>query len=76
MTHLPETVTAVTVAEPVDGTSSRKPPSRGSRTNRRRAVDTTLSLDSVHPLLREAALRARRPNERIVVVSPTEVRLQ
>lgn len=67
---------SVTVSEPVPGDARRKSPSRGSATNTRRARNTTLDLSDVNPAVRKAALAARRPGERIHVISATEVEIR
>lgn len=60
-------------SEPVDGDARRRSPSRASSSNTRRV--TTTRHEVAPKALMDAARRAQRPGQRIVVVSATEVRL-
>jgi hypothetical protein len=59
--------------EPIDGQAVRRSPSRASSTNRRRA--TTVRELVVDPAVMAAAEAVRRPGQRLVIISATEVRL-
>jgi hypothetical protein len=69
----PEVVSAVSVTEPVDATPKRRPRADKGVTRGKRA-DTHLHL-VVDPQVMQAARQVRRPGEKLVIVSSTEVKL-
>ena len=68
-----ELVSAVTAETPIDATPKKRKQSRGSKTNRKRVIAATLTMDQVDPRVREAAEKTRRPGQLFRPVSATEV---
>jgi len=62
-------IARVSVTDPVDGRRRTRGPNKAPTARAGRSV-------RVHPLVWETALRIKRPGERIVIVSDSEVRLE